>query len=221
MQFGSREGKQCPSAILHKILGYDIVRHTKEMAAYIENNAVGCFDCMVNNLLILCLCRLGVLTSATQSLAKAWSSLIHCIRTQFGISSNHHSNTPEHPLFGPGQGSTIGPFLWIHCYCMIVDSMKLSTPKFTITSCDKSNSITTAGSSFVDDTGLGVTAPHISLPPTEGIEAQPIQQAVTMLHTLARHWEKLLFTNGRAINFPKSAWFVLGWKWSNGKAILV
>jgi len=142
MQFGSRPGKQCTSAVLHKLLCYDITRHTKETAAFIENDAVGCFDRMVNNLLILCLQRLGMKPSATQSLGLTWAQCIHYIRTQFGISSQSYRNTSNNPLFGPGQGSTIGPFLWIICYCLMVDSMRKDIPKFNaVSSVDRKRSL--------------------------------------------------------------------------------
>jgi hypothetical protein len=54
-QFGSWPGKQFISAVLHKILTYEIVCHIKETAAFIENDAVSYYDWIVNNLLLLSL----------------------------------------------------------------------------------------------------------------------------------------------------------------------
>jgi hypothetical protein len=52
IQFGSWPGIQCQSAVLHKVLAHDKSRLSKCTSAYIENNAVGCYDRMVNNLLL-------------------------------------------------------------------------------------------------------------------------------------------------------------------------
>jgi hypothetical protein len=81
MQYGSRPGKHCHSAILNKQLTFEILRQTKETAAFIENDAIGCYDRMVNPILILCLRKLGTNPKVAASLAKSWQHTIHRIKT--------------------------------------------------------------------------------------------------------------------------------------------
>jgi hypothetical protein len=74
MQYGSREGRQCVSAVLNKQLTHDIVKHKKSTATFMENDAVGCYDRMVNNLLLFELQRLGLPLSAVKALCAVWAS---------------------------------------------------------------------------------------------------------------------------------------------------
>lgn len=55
MQHGSRASKRCQSAVLNKQLTFEIHRYIKKPIAYIENDAVGCYDRIVNPLVLLVL----------------------------------------------------------------------------------------------------------------------------------------------------------------------
>jgi hypothetical protein len=59
----------------------------------------------------------------------------------------------------------------------MVDSMKKDIPKFKAVSSNRLQEISTAGSSFVDDTGLGTSV--------AGIDKNAIHEAVHRLQTLA------------------------------------
>jgi len=109
MQFGSRRGRQSQSAVLQKVLCHDMTRIMKATTAFIENDAIGCYDQLVNNLILLLLARLGFAQSVCSCLGSLWDSTTHFIKTLYGTSSVTYSSTAEIPLFGPGQGSTTGP----------------------------------------------------------------------------------------------------------------
>jgi hypothetical protein len=93
---------------------------------------VGCYDCMTNNLLLLELHPLGLQT---------WMQAVHHIHMKYGISEANYMNSIERQLFGPGQGSTIGPFLWLLLLTLIVTLLLPSTPQTCLNSVDGTKSV--------------------------------------------------------------------------------
>ncbi|MFN9980235.1 MAG: hypothetical protein ACK53Y_09990, partial [bacterium] len=112
MQYGSRPGKLCITPALNKQLTHDIIRQSKQTAAIIENDAVGCYDRLMNPLLLLTMRKFGVTETMAKSAGLTWSLTSHTIKTQYGVSESSYTNDPSTPLFGPSQGSTTGPTLW-------------------------------------------------------------------------------------------------------------
>jgi hypothetical protein len=53
MQCGSRSAKLCLSAVLNKVVTYKILRYNKSTTAFVENDAVGCYDRITNSLVFL------------------------------------------------------------------------------------------------------------------------------------------------------------------------
>jgi len=214
IQHGSRASRRCHSAVLNKVLTYEIHRYSKKPLAYIENDAKGCYDRIINPLVLLFLQILGLTPLTVASLATTWEQTSHRIKTLYGISKFGYANTPECLLFGPGQGSTIGPFLWLLCFLLIFSSLTSSSPKIVIHSVNSSLPITFFGEAFVDDTGLGTNDTTNTTLLTED------QALVSNLNSLAQEWERLLFSTGGALNLQKCFWFLLSWRWYKGRAKL-
>jgi hypothetical protein len=217
MQYGSRPGKLCISPVLNKQLTHDIVRQTRTTIAVIENDAVGCYDRLMNPLILLAMRWLGVPKSLARSIAQTWSQTTHSIKTQFGVSTYSYCNTLQTPLFGPGQGSTTGPILWQLTFILLEDSaIEAGIDVFedepihqlTLVSVDEEIQLDSSGEAFVDDSSL---ASPSSLP-YHPHEVSRVDQrmhsasAIKNLQILAQRWERALFSTGGAINFSKSFW---------------
>jgi hypothetical protein len=92
-------------------------------------------------------------------------------------------------------------------------SLSKQAPSITLRSPTGDKSITYRGESFVDDTGLGVN-------PSPVTPSTHYSTTILQLQHLAQEWEKLLFGTGGALNLQKCFWFLLSWKWNNGRATL-
>jgi hypothetical protein len=126
MQYGSVPGKHCISAVLKKVLCHDHLQLTKTSGAFLENDAVGCYDRLVNNLVLTLMIKLGLLKSVAACIGSLWENVVHLIKTIYGIFSVTYGNTTDKPLYGPGQGSTCGPVFWLLCYWVIVIKLLIS-----------------------------------------------------------------------------------------------
>jgi hypothetical protein len=100
MQYGSVPGKQCLSAVLKKVLSHDYIRLMKTAGAFIENDAIGCYDRLVNNLVLMLLVKLGLPKPVASCVGDLWDNVVHLIKTVYGISSVTYGMTAEKPLYG-------------------------------------------------------------------------------------------------------------------------
>jgi hypothetical protein len=111
MQFGSLSGQRCPSAVLKKVLSHDHVRILKQTAAYIENDAIGCYDRLMNNLILMVLNELGLPSSISLTLSKLWDSTIHFIKTIYGTSTGYLWTHTKQTIIWPGARQYVRPII--------------------------------------------------------------------------------------------------------------
>jgi hypothetical protein len=177
-------------------------------AAFIENDAVGCFDQLVSGFLLLCLRELGFPEAVTKFLGSFCDNTTHHVQTQFDTSDVGYHNTWEKPLYGPGQGPTCGPIFWIICWLIIYATFDPETITAVFQSMCGILKKIIVGISFVDDTGLAVTSAYEQDPGTTITEdiTEEVQHLIDFLKQLSWQWEHLLFTTGGTINFQKSFW---------------
>jgi hypothetical protein len=173
----------------------------------------------VNPLVIIFLRKLGVPAEVLKSLAGTWANITHHIKTMYGISDELYQNSLEYFLFGPGQGSTIGPLLWLICFLLIVRSLSRNTPSISLRSVNGATKFSSEGDAFIDDAGLGSTIAFPSSVDHAIIQRSP-PQVIANLQKLAQQWERLLFSTGGALNLQKCFWFVMHWTWNAGHPVL-
>jgi hypothetical protein len=124
-------------------------------------------------------------------------------------------------LYGPGQGSTTGPILWLLCFLLIYRSLSNTVIGMEFLSITRTVILLSKGAAFVDDTGLGSNYPSHTLQNNIAALRMIEQTIVHNLQSLSQEWERLLFSTGGALILNKCFWFLLSWRWTNGIPTIV
>ena len=122
-----------------------------------ENDAIGCYDRVMQQKVSLFLQRMGVALAAIMCVCRTFDETKHYIRTAHGLSKNYYEGTKEVPLFGAGQGTTVGPFFWLLIFSVMLEAFDPELKGMSFSSPCKTIQTQRYGDAFVDDTKFGVT----------------------------------------------------------------
>ena len=223
MQYGSSDGQMTISAILNKVLTFDIVRMQKIIMATEENDAIGCYDRVMQQKVSLFLQRMGVALAAIICVCRTFDEAKHFIRTAHRLSRSYYEGTKDVPLFGAGQGTTVGLFFWLLIFSVMLEAFDPELKGMSFSNPCRTIYTQRYGDAFEDDTKFRVTGdpPTGNTEPTEEFTQQQVQQVLADLTNLSQHNEKILFTSGEALNIKKCHWMLMAWRWVHRKAYLM
>ena len=77
LQFGSTAGRQCQSAILSKVLLYDLMRLQRSEGATAKFDTSSCYDRIISALLVVSSMRIGLGVKAADMLYESLQNVSH------------------------------------------------------------------------------------------------------------------------------------------------
>ena len=185
MQYGSRDGQISISAVFNKVLTFDLARMLRHVMATEENDAIGCYDRIMQQLVALYLMRMGIAIAAITCVCRTFDEAKHYVKTAHGIAKETYTGTKEVPLYGAGQGTTGGPFFWLVVFSLMMEAFDPTMRGMTFMSPCKTVKSERYGDAFVDDTKFGVTAEQ-QIDGYETIEETTQEQIQQVLQQLTR-----------------------------------
>ena len=156
-QYGGRAKRQAQSAVINKIMYYNLSHQMLLPAAFMDDDARACYDRIITPLSSLECRKWGApyrLASFTNNFIE---SQTYSIKTGHGISDGTYSYNSQNPIQGSGQGIGWAGPRWLcsgdTCSRIMAKSgtgMLFNDPSYSI-------KVKKQGDYFVDDTATGVT----------------------------------------------------------------
>ena len=209
-QYGSHPQHQAIDAIHKKTLTYDLSCIMRLALLMFDNDASGCFDCIIVALATIAALRLAFPRTATRMYAKVLIGMKYFVKTAHGISEAFYKVTPSFLLFGMGQGSGASPAIWLTIVICLLSASTAMAP-ITMTFLDPWQDVfgEQNADSYIDDTSLGCNDAHMT-------EQMCYKQLIKHGQELAQIWERILYSSGGALELQKCFWYLLHWQWVKG-----
>lgn len=156
-QYGGRSRRQAQSAVINKVLYYNLSHQMLMPSAYMDDDARACYDRIITPLSSLECRKWGAPYKLAQFTNKFIESQTYALRTGHGISEGTYTYTNDDPIQGSGQGIGWAGPRWLcsgdTCSRIMSEAnsgMKFADPTYSL-------KVRKQGDYFVDDTATGVT----------------------------------------------------------------
>ncbi len=207
-QYGSRPGRSAIDAATVKILSLETSKILFNVILLADNDASACYDRIISPISSIACQSTGMPAAAEQLHTNVLLQTKYRLKTSYGITAQHYDGNEDDPLQGQGQGSGNAPACWNAVSSPMWKALaKISPLRFTTSTPDQTITTSTQGVAFVDDAMNMFNVPLTDPTPDT-------QQLIASFNELVQHWEKLLHTNGGALNPEKCFWFAMLWDYS-------
>ena len=181
-QYMGRNRRQAQSAVINKILCYNLPRQMRMMSACIDIDARACYGRIVISLSGLEGRKWGAPFKLSQFTTKFIESQQFTTRTGFGILKRYYEYSDDKPIQGSGQGIGWAGPRWINSSDTGSNIMKKHCAGVYYYDPSGDNEVRKCGDYFIDDTATAVTMNTVEAGRTIFDQAQHDEQVHA--HTL-------------------------------------
>jgi hypothetical protein len=174
-QYG-RSHKTCISPVLNNLLAIQLLIQKKTNRIVFDNDAKGCYNCILSGISLATLRRLGYSKESVRMVGLLWAQMQHHICTGFGVSETAYGLTIEKLMYGIAQGSCASPILWALLNQLIIAALEENFNCIRLVAIDGVEEHIRPGDSFVDDTTCEVKDDEITAEPVSS-EVQKLVEA--------------------------------------------
>ena len=196
-QWGSRKGKNSIDVVLLKQFTYETARLSRTSLITFDNDAKSCYDRIVMTYCLALCQRMGLPSSTATAFGKFLDNAKYYLKTKLQTSDEPYSSSPTNPLHGPGQGSRVGPPMWLFISSQIMQAFETHHPGLSMHDPTGWLQVTRIIDGFVDDTTLWVNDFEKEL--SSDAKRTPSKELITNLlneaQQAAQWWEQLLGTS--------------------------
>ena len=214
-QFAS-PGKLCQSAILNKVLFFDILRQNRHYGALIDNDATAAFDRVLPALCVVTCRQLGMPKHAQRFFFKMLRQTIYTTTTAHGRSTATYSASANPKV--PGQGVMQGGGASLPNYKsqqlpVLRAYERNCTPAVLCHASRVKAKFRQWISGFSDDVSLFLNELGVRLS-GEDTHLPMVQRMRNAIQTNLERYEEYFFTAGGALNIKKCFYYFIGFHWT-------